>query len=103
MYELGYQNNNCIGCIKAQSPSYWNKIRVDFPEVFKIRAELSDELGVRLVKMRVNGEDVRIFLSELPPDAGKGMEPIVDDCGILCSAMDLGIGRSNYSAAEAHQ
>lgn len=33
MYELGYSNNNCIGCIKG-GMGYWNKIRVDFPEVF---------------------------------------------------------------------
>ena len=85
MYELGYHNNNCKGCLKAQSPSYWNKIRVDFPEVFKLRAELSDELGVKLVK--VKGE--RVSLSELDPEEGKGLEPIVDECGILCSTMNL--------------
>ena len=37
MYDLGYQNNNCIGCVKG-GMGYWNKIRVDFPEVFKKRA-----------------------------------------------------------------
>jgi 3'-phosphoadenosine 5'-phosphosulfate sulfotransferase (PAPS reductase)/FAD synthetase len=85
MYKLGYQNNNCIGCIKAQSPSYWNKIRVDFPEVFKIRAELSDELGVRLVKV---GDD-RVSLFDLDPNLGKGLEPICDECGLLCTPMIL--------------
>ena len=85
MYELGYHNNNCIGCVKSQSPAYWNKIRADFPEVFQKRMELSDELGVKLVK--VGGE--RIALSELDPDEGSGMEPIVDECGILCTTMRL--------------
>ena len=29
MYDLGYQNNNCIGCVKG-GMGYWNKIRIDF-------------------------------------------------------------------------
>jgi hypothetical protein len=31
MYKLGYNNNNCIGCVKGGA-GYWNKIRVDFPK-----------------------------------------------------------------------
>jgi hypothetical protein len=30
MYQLGYNNNNCIGCVKG-GMGYWNKIRIDFP------------------------------------------------------------------------
>lgn len=36
MYDLGYPNNNCIGCVKG-GMGYWNKIREDFPDVFEIR------------------------------------------------------------------
>lgn len=64
MYRLGYNNNNCIGCVKATGANYWNMIRRDFPEVFDRRARQSRELGVRLT--RVSGE--RVFLDELPPD-----------------------------------
>ena len=39
MYDMGYNNNNCIGCIKG-GMGYWNKIRVDFPEVFESRSKL---------------------------------------------------------------
>lgn len=67
MYLLGYRNNNCKGCVKATSPGYWNKVRVDFPEVFQRRAAQSRRLGVRLVKFK--GE--RIFLDELPEGVGK--------------------------------
>lgn len=67
MYKLGYRNNNCKGCVKSASPGYWNKVRVDFPDTFKRRAEQSRRLGVRLVKLK--GE--RIFLDELPPGIGK--------------------------------
>lgn len=65
MYILGYQNNNCLGCVKATSPSYWMKVRQDFPEVFRRRAEQSRALGVRLA--RLHGE--RVFLDELPQEA----------------------------------
>jgi 3'-phosphoadenosine 5'-phosphosulfate sulfotransferase (PAPS reductase)/FAD synthetase len=33
MYKLGYKNNNCIGCVKG-GMGYWNKIRVDFPDIY---------------------------------------------------------------------
>lgn len=33
MYDMGYPNNNCRGCVKG-GMGYWNKIRRDFPEVF---------------------------------------------------------------------
>lgn len=80
MYRLGYRNNNCKGCLKAQSPGYWNKVRVDFPEVFALRAKRSRELGVRLV--RLNGE--RIFLDELPPGVGKYKGEDLS-CGPACN------------------
>lgn len=63
MYALGFRNNNCIGCVKAQSPAYWHKVRQHFPDVFKRRCEQSRSLGVRLI--RVDG--ARVFLDELPP------------------------------------
>lgn len=80
MYELGYEHNNCIGCLKATSPKYWNQIRRDFPAKFALRARRSRELGVRLV--RLNG--VRIFLDELPSDT---VEEVKEDlsCGPACN------------------
>lgn len=51
MYELGYNNNNCLGCLKATAPGYWNKIRKDFPQVFEKRAYQSRMLNVALVKI----------------------------------------------------
>jgi len=80
MYMLGYKNNNCIGCVKAQGGRYWNMIRRDFPEVFSKRVAQSRELGVRLVRFK--GE--RIFLDELPPDYLSGeLEDI--SCGPDCN------------------
>lgn len=65
IYDHGFPNANCIGCVKATSPTYWNLVRKEFPKVFDERAEQSRRLGAKLV--RVNGK--RIFLDELHPDA----------------------------------
>lgn len=75
MYELGYSNNNCIGCVKG-GMGYWNKIRKDFPEVFEARAELEREIGHSCI----NG----VFLDELDPKAGRVENEIMTDCDILC-------------------
>lgn len=75
MYDLGYRNNNCVGCVKG-GKGYWNKIRVDFPEVFAARAALERRANATCI----NGT----WLDELPPDAGRDDGPICDDCGIMC-------------------
>lgn len=112
MYRLGYHNNNCIGCVKASGAGYWNKIRVDFPDVFKRRAFQEELLGVALVKMSAkkfkknwpedyekmhsdhvagkckwvvdsNGS-LRIPLRYLPPDAGSHKDLDIGACGFFC-------------------
>jgi hypothetical protein len=80
MYDLGYANNNCIGCVKG-GMGYWNKIRVDFPEVFYARARMERDIGGSCI----NG----IFLDELDPERGRNLTPIVDDCGIYCETLGL--------------
>lgn len=80
LYEQGYRNNNCIGCVKATSPGYWNKVKIDYPEVFERRARQSRQLGVRLTRVK----NKRIFLDQLPPDA-KGRFKMEDiSCGPEC-------------------
>lgn len=80
MYRLGYRNNNCIGCVKG-GMGYWNKIRVDFPDVFASRARLEREIGASCIK--------GVYLDELAPDAGRHEPPIADDCGIMCELQAL--------------
>ncbi len=79
--------HNCIGCVKSQSPSYWNLTRDLFPDIFERRARQSREIGARLV--RVDGE--RIFLDELPPDAGRDEPHDEIECGPVCQ-MSLNLG-----------
>jgi len=80
MYDLGYHNNNCIGCVKG-GMGYWNKIRVDFPEVFASRARLERECNASCI--------TDTFLDELDPDRGRHDGPIVADCGIMCELMKM--------------
>lgn len=75
MYELGYRNNNCIGCVKG-GMGYWNKIRKDFPEVFNSRAEQEREIGASCI----NG----VYLDELDPDRGRFDDEVIEECSIFC-------------------
>lgn len=81
IYHLGYPNANCIGCVKATSPTYWNHVRKVHPDVFQERAVQSRRIGARLVRHK--GE--RMFLDELPSDAkGNAMKNLDFECGIFC-------------------
>ena len=82
IYSLGYPNANCIGCVKATSPTYWNLVRNTFPDEFERRAEQSRRIGARLV--RVKGK--RIFLDELKStDMGGKIKSW--ECGIFCDTI----------------
>jgi len=80
MYDMGYSNNNCIGCVRG-GKGYWNHIRVDFPEVFEARAKLERRIGASCV----NGT----FLDELNPNVGRHSPPIVEECGMFCEGIAL--------------
>jgi hypothetical protein len=78
MYELGYKNNNCLGCVKG-GMGYWNKIRVDFPNIFENRAQLERLVGASCI----NG----VYLDELDPSKGRFEEEIQEDCSIMCQLL----------------
>jgi 3'-phosphoadenosine 5'-phosphosulfate sulfotransferase (PAPS reductase)/FAD synthetase len=80
IYGYGFPNANCIGCVKATSPTYWNLVRREFPEVFDQRAEQSRRLGARLVRVK----NERIFLDELDPRAKGRPLKTMPDCGLFC-------------------
>ena len=80
IYSHGFPNANCIGCVKATSPTYWNLVRREFPEVFQHRAEQSRRLGARLVRVK----NERIFLDELDPLAKGRPLKAMPDCGLFC-------------------
>ena len=80
IYERGFPNANCIGCVKATSPTYWNLVRQEFPDVFDQRAEQSRRLGARLVRVK----NERIFLDELDPKAKGRPLKTMPDCSLFC-------------------
>jgi hypothetical protein len=95
MYELGYHNNNCIGCVSG-GMGYWNKIRLDFPDVYAARARMERAIGFPVLSDGV-------WLDELDPAAGRRDGPICDDCGILCELMALPpSGGDGIVNAESH-
>lgn len=95
MYDLGYKNNNCIGCVKGQA-GYWNKIRIDFPERFAQMADIERQLKRTICKREWvddNGDRQleRIYLDELPPDLGRYKEEPEPECGIFCQMAEQDI------------
>jgi len=79
MYLLGYQNNNCVGCVKG-GMGYWNKIRRDFPDVFTRMANVERKLDVSILK---DGGG-RLFLDELEPNRGNHEDEPSFECSLLC-------------------
>lgn len=74
MYRLGFNNNNCIGCVKGGA-GYWNQVRKHFLVEFTKMAELERELDHSCI----NGK----FLDELRPGEGRHDEPDIS-CGLFC-------------------
>lgn len=75
MYDLGYPNNNCVGCVKG-GMGYWNHIRRDFPDVFARRAEQERSIGHSCIK--------GVFLDELAPDRGRMDMEVMPSCSFMC-------------------
>lgn len=80
MYRLGYNNNNCIGCVKGGF-GYWNKIRRDFPNHFQRMATIERRVGATCLK----DEHGRIWLDELDPNRGDSVTAILPDCSLFCA------------------
>ncbi len=84
MYKLGYEHNNCIGCVKG-GMGYWNKVRVDFPEVFRTYANLEIDRGYTILKDK-NGP---VYLWDLDPLRGKMTDEPEIQCGLFCYTAEL--------------
>jgi hypothetical protein len=87
MYKLGYHNNNCIGCPKG-GMGYWNKIRIDFPDVFERMAAIQRRLGPGSGFWRERDTGVRITLDDLHPERGNHNDEPNIECSLLCHAAE---------------
>jgi hypothetical protein len=94
LYALGFQNNNCLPCVKATSASYWALVRKTFPEKFNRMAKLARELDVRLC--RIDGE--RAFIDEIPADHPT-TDPIQPSCDFLCHLAEPELGYADLKVA----
>lgn len=79
MYNLGYANNNCIGCVKG-GMGYWNAIRSDFPKHFDRMAKTERIIGHAILK----DQDGPVFLDNLDPNRGNFTRDMPGDCGFSC-------------------
>lgn len=95
LYKIGFHNNNCMPCVKAQSPAYWALVRKHFPLQFYRLATLARKLGVRLTRVgrewvTLNPKAVmgaREFIDEIP-QGHSVTDPIVPACDFLCPQME---------------
>jgi len=85
MYGMGYGNNNCVGCVSG-GMGYWNKIRIDFPEVFAKRAAMER----RIAQHGTAGSRclTECYLDELDPTRGREQSVIMPDCGMFCEIQE---------------
>jgi hypothetical protein len=80
MYKMGFHNNNCIGCPKG-GMGYWNKIRNDFPDVFKEAMNVENKIKHSILR---NGDGSPLFLKDLDPKRGDYPTEIMPNCGLFC-------------------
>lgn len=93
MYRLGYDNANCIGCVKG-GMGYMRAIRQDFPAQFERLCQAEDKVhalhgdSARLFRHRSGPlKEQRFALRELP--AGKiDRSEHVPSCGLICETAE---------------
>ncbi|MCA0213116.1 MAG: hypothetical protein LCH79_08070 [Proteobacteria bacterium] len=94
MYELGYDNANCKGCVKG-GEGYWRAIRHDFPGEFESICLVQDELGPGSWFLRYRSgpkKDQRFPLRDLPDG------PIVRNEGLPSCSFFCEMAEQDYAA-----
>jgi len=94
MYRLGYDNANCIGCVKG-GEGYWRAIREDFPEQFEANCLVQDEIGPGSWFLRYRSgprKNERFPLRELPAGEPRRNEAL-PSCSFFCE-----MAEQEYSA-----
>jgi hypothetical protein len=80
MYRLGFNNNNCVGCVKG-GIGYWNHVRKHFPEVFDRMCDVEAIIGATCLREVVDGRSIPLSLRDLDPNRGRHEPMFVEDCG----------------------
>lgn len=82
MYRLGYENANCIGCVKG-GEGYFRAIREDFPDQFEELCKIQDELGKGSYLFRNRSTNVRFSLRDLGDGVVRRNEQL-PACSFFC-------------------
>jgi hypothetical protein len=91
MYLQGYDNANCIGCVKG-GEGYFRAIREDYPEQFEELCKVQDELGEGSFLHRDRKTNVRFGLRDLGDGPVRRNEKL-PACSFFCE-----LAESEYSA-----
>ena len=93
MYRLGYDNANCIACVKG-GLGYFRAIREDFPEQFERLAQAEDKVaqlhGTNAYILRHRSGPLkgqRFPLRELPAGVPRRNEAL-PACGLICESAE---------------
>lgn len=92
MYRLGFNNANCIGCVKG-GEGYWNKIREVFPERFSQVVQIQESIGPGAYLFRDRKTGARFGLKDLRLGAGRHDEPL-PSCSFFCDIAEQDIKES---------
>lgn len=82
MYRLGYDNANCIGCVKG-GEGYWRAIREDFPAEFEAVAAAEERIGTGAYLFRNRDTKERFSLRELGDGPVRRNEAL-PSCSFFC-------------------
>jgi hypothetical protein len=86
MYQQGFANNNCIGCVKARDNiNYWKRVRKFHPEVFARRAAQERKFNIAINRITRKGVRSEIYLDEIEEGDPTGPDFAVT-CGLFCMA-----------------
>jgi 3'-phosphoadenosine 5'-phosphosulfate sulfotransferase (PAPS reductase)/FAD synthetase len=91
MYRMGYDNANCIGCVKG-GMGYWRAIREDFPEQFEELARVQEEIGPGANLHLDRKTNERFSLRALPAGEARRNEKL-PSCSFFCE-----MAEQEYSA-----
>jgi hypothetical protein len=94
MYRLGYENANCIGCVKG-GEGYFRAIREDFPAEFEELRQVQDEIGEGAWFLRYRSgprKGERFPLRDLPEGIARRNEKL-PACSFFCE-----MAEQEYSA-----
>ncbi|WP_122575223.1 hypothetical protein [Pseudomonas viridiflava] len=89
MYRMGYDNANCIGCVKG-GEGYFRAIREDFPEQFERLCQVQDALGTGSYLHRNRTTNVRFSLRDLGEGPVRRNEKL-PSCSFFCEMAEADI------------